>query len=77
MRKPTLTTVDIEEPTPSADTVIDTADAKLDALKDLLWLLVERSGMDAGPWASVMYSIEDAQADLNRARDLMREEGRP
>jgi hypothetical protein len=60
-------------PLQEASTIIDTADAKLSALADILWLLVEKDGQEGGHWAAIAYGIEDAQADLGRAHDRLRE----
>jgi hypothetical protein len=66
---PNLTAVPTEEKTPfeQAAGAIDAAASKLDSLKDLLWLLVELSGLEGGHWASIAYTIEDACDDLRRA----------
>jgi hypothetical protein len=68
---PNLKAVDAEVYKPSAGSMIDDADAKLDALTDLLWLLVEAAGLEGGRWASICHTLEDVRGDLKHARDLL------
>ena len=54
-----------------ASVSMDDADAKLNALKDLLWLMVENGGPEGGHWAAFAYGIEAVRADLNKAGSLL------
>ena len=70
--KPTLDSVDIIAETAfQASKTIDTADSKLSALEDLLWLMVENGGPEGGHWAAFAYGIEAVRADLNKAGSLL------
>jgi hypothetical protein len=60
-------------PLERARNTIGTADAKLESLADLLWLLVDKDGQEGGHWAAIAYAIEDAQADLSRAQEILLE----